>query len=801
MKTTGFLYRWLQAIALFVVTASLAGETTMPTDTASPITQERLWRAFRDKGPGYVPRTRHLRPDGRPQYINALILESSPYLLQHAHNPVNWRSWSPAALAEARAKNKLVFLSVGYATCHWCHVMEEESFEDPTVAQWLNEHFIPIKVDREERPAVDDYYMTAVQLLSGHGGWPMSVFLTPEGKPFFGGTYYPKAAFIQLLQRVSGLWQKQPDALRQQAEQLHRAIARYHAGERAARTVSPDASHAAVDQLLQMHDELQGGFGTAPKFPQETWLAFLQDMWARSGDANIAQALANTLSAMQQGGINDQAGGGFHRYATDPAWRVPHFEKMLYNQAQLAEVYARGWLQHGHREDRRTAIRILEYLLRDMRNPQGVFYSASDADSRTPAGKMEEGFYFTWTVSEFQQALADLPNNTRKLATRIYPIQGAGPVAGRHVLHRRQSLPQLAAQSGLNWPELLSQLDTINAHLLTARNQRPRPLLDKKIITAWNAHAIRALANGAVALNRPDFLEAAQKAADYVWRVHRRPQTMPALLRSSLDGKPGALPATLEDHAQLILAMLAIYDASGERQWLQQAKQLYDEIPEALQDKNGAFYDSLPDAATPWRPQTHQAADAATPSGQALMLQALAQLWRRTGTVAYRQKYFAALQAVAGQVSTAPLSHASTLLAHHWMENGEISPLAHATGGHLRIQGHRRGKSRFSLALQTDPGWHLSAHDDNSQQDFRLSVASGWPVAIHTVDWPVSDNLTTAFQQIPLKTWSGTVELPVTLKQASEDGFPVTLRVQACSDRICLPRETVTLWIPASKPQ
>ncbi len=813
------------AILLFLLAflAAAAGmETTVMPETTSPDNRQARLRALHAKGPDYRARTRHLNPDGSPKYINRLIFESSPYLLQHAHNPVDWHAWSPQAFALAKAQNKPIFLSIGYATCHWCHVMEEESFEDPEVAAYLNKHFVPVKVDREERPAVDEYYMMAVQMLTGHGGWPMSTFLTPEGQPFFGGTYYPKPAFLQLLQRVAEVWQQQPAALQKQAAELDGAIRRYLAARSSNQAITAEASHAAVDQMLKMHDEMQGGFGTAPKFPQETWLLFLQDMALRSGDSSIQQALANTLAAMQQGGINDQVGGGFHRYATDPAWLVPHFEKMLYDQAQLAEVYTRAWLQHGRLEDRRSARRILHFLLRDMRSAEGVFYSASDADSRNQKGEMEEGAYFTWSLPEFRQALAALPQSEQKMAEDVYGVTASGNFEGRNILHRRQSIEQLADKYRLDSDALLQTLDRINARLLAARNRRPRPLIDKKIITAWNAHAIRSLALAGDALAEPALTRAATKAAQYLWQHHRWPDKKTPLIRSSLAGKPSALAAQLEDYAQFLLALLELYDRTGEADWLHKAEQLYSEMPDDLNAANGGFYDNSVEAGIPWQQRLQKSADGATASGQALMLQALARLWHRTGNAAYQQRFQQAAGAIAGSVQQSPLSHASVLLAHHLMSEGEMENVTWAGGGRIRLQARRTGADRFSLQVDIAPGWHLTAHDAGSQQAFRLTTPAHSGLVLNGIEWPPSASQSLSFQDEPLKTWDKSLRIegklspatPAIARQHAIDpslpkagekpearpnqGLPLLVSLQACNDTICLPPEKVAVLLPAA---
>ena len=344
-----------------------------------PELRRRLAEALEAKGPDYRPRTEHLLPDGQPRYTNRLILEDSPYLIQHAHNPVDWYAWGPEAFERARRESKPVFLSIGYSTCHWCPVMERESFEDSAIAEFLNRHYVAIKVDREVRPDIDQVYMTAVQLLTGSGGWPMSSILTPGGETIVGGTYFPPAEFKSLLQTAASLWQQRPDQLRAQAAEIAQAVAEALAAESQAAELDEGIVERAVASLLTRHDELQGGFGHAPKFPQQPRLALLLDQALRRDDQAALTAAVNTLRIMAEGGIHDQVGGGFHRYAIDNDWLVPHFEKMLYDQAQLARLYLAGWRLTGDTALARVARRTLDFVLRDLSSSEGGFYSATDA--------------------------------------------------------------------------------------------------------------------------------------------------------------------------------------------------------------------------------------------------------------------------------------------------------------------------------------------------------------------------------------------------------------------------------------
>jgi len=413
--------------------------------------QKRLERALASQGPGYVPRTRHLNEDGSPRFTNRLIEESSPYLLQHAHNPVNWFAWSDEAFERAKRENKPIFLSVGYSTCHWCHVMERESFEDEEIAAFLNRHFIAIKVDREERPDVDSVYMTAVNILSGRGGWPMTVIMTPEKEPFFAGTYFPPRKGVR--GSGAGLADILADMLRVYTNEREKVVAR--AQELSQRIEQAAAIHpgpgvpsdkmivVAVQHLATIFDRVDGGFSGAPKFPQPARLSLLLRYARRTRDAGATAMVTTTLDKMAAGGIYDQIGGGFHRYSTDAQWLVPHFEKMLYDNAQLAVVYLEAWQHSGDAVYQRIAREILDYVAREMTSPEGGFYSATDADSPTSSGHDEEGWFFTWTADELTQLLG---NDDAAIVVSAYGVTQPGSFEGRNILHRAKSDREVAAE-------------------------------------------------------------------------------------------------------------------------------------------------------------------------------------------------------------------------------------------------------------------------------------------------------------------------------------------------------------------
>ncbi|HEY3233357.1 MAG TPA: thioredoxin domain-containing protein, partial [Polyangiaceae bacterium] len=464
-----------------------------------------LKAALSAKGSGYLPRTRHKNADGTAKYTNRLILESSPYLLQHAHNPVNWFAWGEEAFEHARALHRPIFLSVGYSTCHWCHVMEEESFEDEEIAQYLNQHYIAIKVDREELPDVDAVYMTFLQALTGNGGWPMSVWLTPSRDPFFAGTYFPPRAgargsrrgFLDLLREQAERFASSPSTVAETARdnvgRLQAASAPEPSGD------FPPASllKTARAQAAQRFDPEFGGGRGAPKFPSSFPIRLLLRVARRAGDAEARRMAVSTLEHMRQGGIYDQVGGGFHRYSTDARWLVPHFEKMLYDNALLVVAYLDAAQATGDARLATTVRETLDYLLRDMTGPNGTFYCATDADSPTPNGRREEGVFFTWTPSELRSALGE---DDARAAANWFGVTAGGNFDGRSILFAERRLEDVARELSMAPPVLEARLAGIRTRLLDVRSRRPPPLRDDKVMVAWNGLAVSAFARAALVL-------------------------------------------------------------------------------------------------------------------------------------------------------------------------------------------------------------------------------------------------------------------------------------------------------------
>lgn len=551
---------------------------------------------------------------------NQLIHETSPYLLQHSNNPVNWYPWGETALQKAREENKPIFLSIGYAACHWCHVMEHESFENPAIAELLNRDFISIKVDREERPDLDSIYMNAVVAMTGQGGWPMSIFLTPQGEPFYGGTYFPPArrygmpAFSEVLNAASKSWKNDPVEIHRVAVDLTHHIQESSAWDiQAGEALRPTVIQQATQALLNTYDWNAGGWGRAPKFPQPMSIDFLH-MQVSRGVTKAGEAAAHALERMSRGGLYDVVGGGFHRYSTDDAWLVPHFEKMLYDNAQLALAYLHSFLITGNIFFRQVCTETLDFILGEMTDPQGGFYSSLDADSEG-----EEGKYYLWTSAEIEQCLSD--QQDRQLVYQVYPVQEGGNFDGKTILQRTGSIEEAARQVNLPVMDLLNRLSQIHKQLLEHRLTRIRPATDDKVLVSWNALALRAFAEAARYLNRPDYLDAARKNASFLLR-ELYPDN--GLLRSWRDGQ-ARHPAFLEDHAGLIIALLELYQTDSNPLWFQSAQRLANSMQSAYQDPKGGFFDTRSEhGELILRPKDIQ--DNATPSGNALAAGALLRL-------------------------------------------------------------------------------------------------------------------------------------------------------------------------------
>ena len=596
---------------------------------------------------------------------NRLIAETSPYLRQHAENPVDWFPWGDEAFEKARRESKPVFLSVGYSACHWCHVMEHESFEDEATAALMNESFVSVKVDREERPDVDAIYMDAVQSLTGSGGWPMSVFLTPDAVPFYGGTYFPDTSrygmpsFSEVLKQIAALWASRRGEILEAGSALKEELERQALGGTSATTgtLERETLDEAVRGLSRMFDRANGGWGGAPKFPQPAVTEFVLRRYQATRSEHLLDMATSTLDAMMRGGIYDQLGGGFHRYATDERWLVPHFEKMLYDNAQLARLYLHAWQITGDESYRLVVTETLDYVARELLDPDGGFYSAQDADSEG-----EEGRFFVWTPEQIQTALEAAPPDSAGDAETLMAVYGVTPggnFEGKSILYVAQTPAERAAVSGMPESEVVSRLARARQALFEARESRVKPGLDDKVIVSWNGLALCAFAEAARVLGRDDYRRIAEKNAEFVLSQMRTPGGR--MLRTWRSGH-AKVNGFLEDYALYAEGLVELYQTTFEPRWLDAARELADAILEHFSDPRGGFFDTSDDhESLLLRPKGTQ--DGAMPSGGAVAADVLVRLTEYTGERSYADVATAALAQVHAEMVQAPLGFSRWLSA------------------------------------------------------------------------------------------------------------------------------------------
>ncbi len=751
--------------------------------------QQQLITALHNKGKDYKARTRHLI-NGQPFYTNRLIFEDSPYLLQHAHNPVNWYSWSDEAFAVAKRENKPIFLSIGYATCHWCHVMEEESFESIEVAKILNENFIAIKVDREQHPDIDTAYMMAVTMLTGHGGWPMSSFITAEGKPFFGGTYYPKPSFIDLLLKIKTAWKDDKLILLQQADQVAGAVKDMMSQQSSVTSLEQSTIETVVKQVLQSYDAQSGGFSSAPKFPNEPILLLLLQQAERNHSAVLMQAVEHTLSAMAQGGMYDQIGGGFHRYSTDEHWLIPHFEKMLYNQAYLSRVYAQAYRLTNNPLFARTARQTLDYVLREMTASSGVFYSASDADSNG-----EEGQYFIWTADEIKKNLNKVDAG---FIVSLFGVTEKGNFEGKNILFLPQTLDQVAKRQEQSLSQLLARVDPLLIQLRNVREKRLPPLIDNKIIVAWNGMFITALSEAGDILNEPKYIDAAIKATDALMETQITKDN--ELLRINLNGN-ASVAAKQDDYAHFAEALIALYDVTSEERYLKKAKLLTDKMTAQFMDAKSGVLVMGKDKLLFTQPKDDY--DGALPSGNAVAVLVFNRLYQRLGEQNYNDKATKILQTFSGRIEQNPRAYTYMLAQLDELKKGEITAHRFAARGAIKIDAETKtegaNQKKLILKFSIKPGWHINSHQPLQKQLIATDIAIGnsefWE--LKSIQYPQPKRLKTEFEDQPLALYQGQFKITadLTAKAAFKySAVKIKLTLQACNRQSCLAPEELILY-------
>ena len=652
---------------------------------------------------------------------NRLINETSPYLLQHANNPVDWYPWGEEALERARSEDKPILLSIGYSACHWCHVMERESFENETIAGLMNDNFVSIKVDREERPDLDQVYMQAVQMLTGSGGWPMTVFLTPEGKPFYGGTYFPPEdrqgmpGFPRLLTSIAEAYSTNRGEIDRVTKQLTTQMSQSNQVSQGTSILTVDILHKAYSSLATNFDYQNGGFGNAPKFPQPMTPEFLLRYYHHGYNPRALELVELTLEKMAYGGIYDQIGGGFHRYSTDAYWLVPHFEKMLYDNALLARLYLHTYLITGRALYRRVVEETLDYVLREMTDSSGGFYSAQDADSEGVEGK-----FFVWSPDEINSVMGDADG---EVFAGYYGVTGAGNFEGKNILNIRQDPEEFAETKGLTADQLGDIINRGSKALLEVREQRIHPMRDDKVLASWNGLMLRSFAEAAAALGRPDYLAVAIKNAEFLARSMKSDGR---LLRTYRDGQAKLL-GYLEDYSFVIDGLLALYEATFDLRWLDEAVTLADSMIELFWDEGiGGFYDTGSDHETlVVRPR--DVFDNAQPCGGSVASDVLLRLAVFTGNNEYSAKATAPLRSLHQAMSQSPggTGHWLSALDFYVSPPKEIAVIGPrddpTTQALLDTVFHRFLPNKVVMGVETP----LIPADDNSEADIPLLAGRG----------------------------------------------------------------------------
>ena len=739
-------------------------------------------------------------PDGSWKWTNRLVHETSPYLLLHAHNPVDWYPWSDEALELAKKENRLIFLSVGYSTCYWCHVMEREVFSNPEIAEMMNKNFINIKIDREERPDLDEIYMTATQLLIQRGGWPNSVFLTPNLKPFYAGTYFPptdmpgRPGFPTILDAVHEAWVTREAEVIESANQISKtiemAISRGFTALNA-RALDRVLVTAALDYLRTSYSHAYGGFGRAPKFPSPANLEFLLSEYERkselqtppAGNESLLKMITHTLDMMAYGGMYDQVGGGFHRYSVDAKWLIPHFEKMLYDNAQLAKVYLQAYQLTQEPRYRRVAEEIFGFIFREMTAPEGGFYAALDAETDA-----EEGKYYVWTADEIQKVLG---KKDAKHFNDVYGVDKGPNFEGKSVLY---------VPKGSVVESAVKDLSTAREKLLKARAEREYPLLDTKVIVNWNGLMIDALAYGYQVLGEEQYLAAASKAAQFVLDTLRKPD---GELWHTYTAGVVKQDAYLDDYAFFVRGLLGLYHATGEEKWLDSARTLTDTMIQLFwDDKNGGFYYTKADAKH-LIVRTKKPYDSAIPSGNAVAVKNLLAFGAD-----YRNYAEKTLRTFSDSMAQSPSSfmHMHFALNHYLMtaeKEFDIATPSLVTAA-TAIKAENDEIFKVEVQLKIAAGWHINANPAGQDNliPTTLEVDTDMPVEIIDIAYPKGRSARFEFSDESLNVYEDSLTIPLKLKRKSNatGSSKVTLKLtyQPCNDTECLFPDT--LEIPLELP-
>ena len=733
-----------------------------------------LKKAYSEKGNDYRPRTEYIDGKGRAKFVNHLILESSPYLIQHAHNPVNWYSFSDEAFEKAKNENKPIFISIGYATCHWCHVMEEESFDDIEVAEFLNRYFVAIKVDREIRPDIDATYMNVTQLLNGTGGWPLNAVILPNGRAFFAGTYFPKPRLLDILSQIQTLWQNEQDKIIEQADKIFEII--NSSNESAKTSVDRNVLNKALDSMKSTFDELDGGFGQAPKFPHESMLLLLLDEQRRNPTDDKLNIITTTLDTMASGGLYDIVGGGFHRYSTDNSWLVPHFEKMLYNQAQLSLVYIRAYQVTQKPLYKRIATQTLEYLFKEMHDPHGGFFSATDADSEG-----EEGTYFVWTKDEIKSIL----NKDEFLDfNEWFDLSSFTNFEGNNIIRYKEI-------DVVNINDY-DRIDTVLQKLYEVRNKRVPPITDNKVLLSWNALLIPSLLEAGDVFGNSKYTNQGLALADYLYSHFI---TNNQIYRVSIDGKLDT-KALFEDYAYLANAFLSVFDYTADSIWLERVEHLASGMNDNFWDDDEYGFNMSRDNKY-LNTSYKESYDGAIPSPNGVAYMLMIKLNERTNRNKYITQADKILEAFSSKINSDPYNYSTFISGYSNKHNGESSNIKYAYQGKIRVHTQSLDKSHILVNLDLDPAWHINS--DQPIQDNLIGTKienldpKNWNLL--NVTYPDDKLINLGFSAEKISVYDGHLSIKINIENNSKSYIApsLSLALQACSDKVCLPPTKINL--------
>lgn len=763
--------------------------------------EQSLEELYQIKKEAHALKARHLNENNAPQFINQLVKQDSLYLLQHSTNPVQWLPWSDQAFARAKAQNKPIFLSIGYSTCHWCHVMARESFENLEIAEYINTHFVPIKVDREELPGVDELYLTSVQMLSGKTGWPLTAVLTPDGQAFFGGTYFAPNELSNVLAKVSETWTERNAAVVEQANRISKALEKISQSSSGAATIDTDV---IADAAAKVQNQLSGNIATNPAqqrpgFPREPEMLFLLDQARRNVSMSMLSTVSERLLKLASGGIHDHVGGGFHRYTVDPEWNIPHYEKMLYNQAQMGQAFFLAYDLNNDNTMKELGDKTLNFVLQEMQADEGGFYAALDAESEGPSGTKSEGEYYVWAYSELSALLNDAELSA---AETLLGVSLNGNFNGNNVL----KINYIKSNERTTESDHNKVLEAILSKLTAARKQRKGPQIDTKIITSWNAMTISALLTGYRSTKNQTYFEAAENASERLWGSSFDKAL--GLTRTIPDGQQ-RVGGSLEDYAYFANALIDMFDVSGDQIWLDRANKIVRQMSEKFHDpQTGGFYISRSHNATMAAVKLTTARDDAIYSGNSVAAKALARLYLRTGQHDLKTTANSVISAFSKQMLAKPETLSGMLLAANLLHNQEPSDRQYAAKGNIVISNRVTDQGNLILDIEIAKGWHINAANVLSDYLIPTSLTPYKKSNLNHCSsvgeplYPEGQIVSLGFQNDKLKVYDGLISIKSSLTPATHKNCHVAaaeLRIQACTEEVCLPPETIPIRSPMFK--